>query len=102
MDTNLMAISPNNNVETEFLYYYIANIGLSQIADTSTIPQINNKHIIPFKVVTPLKPERQRIADCFSALDELIAAQTQKLDALKTHKKGLMQQLFPPAEEVDA
>ena len=30
-----------------------------------------------------------------SSLDELIAAQAQKVDALKTHKKGLMQQLFP-------
>jgi type I restriction enzyme, S subunit len=37
-----------------------------------------------------------------SALDDLIAAQTQKLEALKTHKKGLMQQLFPSTEEVEA
>ena len=39
--------------------------------------------------------EQQKIADCLSSLDELIAAETQKLDALKIHKKGLMQQLFP-------
>ena len=39
--------------------------------------------------------EQQKIADCLSSLDELIAAEIQKLDALKTHKKGLMQQLFP-------
>ena len=32
-------------------------------------------------------------------LDETIFAQTKKLDALKTHKKGLMQQLFPFPEE---
>jgi len=31
-----------------------------------------------------------------------IAAQTRKLKALKTHKKGLMQQLFPSPEEVGA
>jgi type I restriction enzyme S subunit len=35
------------------------------------------------------------IADCLTTLDDLIAAQTQKLEALKTHKKGRMQQLFP-------
>ena len=46
--------------------------------------------------------EQQRIADCLSSLDDLIAAQTQKLEALKTHKKGLMQQLFPSPEEVEA
>ena len=39
--------------------------------------------------------EQQKIADCLSAVDELIAAQARKVDALKTHKKGLMQQLFP-------
>jgi len=41
------------------------------------------------------KAEQQKIAECLSSLDELIAAQARKLDALKTHKKGLMQQLFP-------
>lgn len=39
--------------------------------------------------------EQQKIADCLSSLDELIVAQGCKVDALKTHKKGLMQQLFP-------
>lgn len=46
--------------------------------------------------------EQQRIADCLTCLDELITAQTQKLDTLKTHKKGLMQLLFPTAEVVKA
>ena len=46
--------------------------------------------------------EQQRIASCLTTLDALITAETQKLDALKTHKKGLMQQLFPCPEGVDA
>lgn len=39
--------------------------------------------------------EQQKIANCLTSVDELIAAQAKKVDALKTHKKGLMQQLFP-------
>jgi len=39
--------------------------------------------------------EQQKIANCLSSIDELITAHTQKHDALKAHKKGLMQQLFP-------
>ena len=39
-----------------------------------------------------------RIADCLTSLDDLITAQTQKHEALKTHKQGLMQQLFPSPE----
>lgn len=50
----------------------------------------------------PEPVEQQRIADCLTSLDDLIGAQTQKLAALKTHKKGLMQQLFPSPEEVEA
>lgn len=41
------------------------------------------------------KREQQKIADCFASLDEVISAQRWKVEALKAHKKGLMQQLFP-------
>ena len=47
------------------------------------------------KLFAPRKPEQQKIADCLSSLDELIELEAKKLEALKTHKKGLMQQLFP-------
>lgn len=46
--------------------------------------------------------EQQKIADCLTALNNLIAAQAVKLDTLKNHKHGLMQQLFPSRGEVVA
>jgi type I restriction enzyme, S subunit len=48
-----------------------------------------------WRTLLPSLPEQQKIADCLSSVDELIAAHARKLDALKTHKRGLMQQLFP-------
>jgi len=56
--------------------------------------QRNLKIILPTELA-----EQQKIAACLSSLDELITAQSQKLDALKKHKKGLMQQLFPAVGE---
>jgi type I restriction enzyme S subunit len=53
-----------------------------------------------FKVKLPRFQEQEKIGDCLSCVGELISAQTQKLNALKGHKKGLMQQLFPSADEV--
>jgi type I restriction enzyme, S subunit len=44
--------------------------------------------------------EQQKIAECLSTLDELIEAESQKLDAFKCHKKGLMQQLLPREGEI--
>lgn len=43
--------------------------------------------------------EQQRIADCLASLEHLIAAEDRKLDALRRHKQGLMQQLFPQEGE---
>jgi len=49
---------------------------------------------IPISIPTSSK-EQQKIADCLASIDALITAHSQKVDALKAHKKGLMQQLFP-------
>jgi type I restriction enzyme S subunit len=57
---------------------------------------------LKFNIRFPLLPEQQCIADCLSSLDALIAASTQELDVLKTHKRGLMQQLFQSLEVVNA
>lgn len=47
----------------------------------------------------PTLDEQKKIADCLRSLDDLIAAQAQKIEALKAYKKGLMQQLFPAEGE---
>jgi type I restriction enzyme S subunit len=55
---------------------------------------------IPFTYPDVKSKEQQKIANCLSSIDDLITAQAQKLNAFKTHKKGLMQQLFPAVDEV--
>jgi type I restriction enzyme S subunit len=47
----------------------------------------------------PSEPEQRRIAGCLSSLDTRIAGQARRLDMLKQHKEGLLQQLFPRLEE---
>ena len=61
----------------------------------SSYPAINSSDLAEMPLVVPSSDEQQKIADCLSSLDELIAAQARKVEALKTHKKGLMQQLLP-------
>ena len=65
----------------------------------SNYPAINPSALASIKVAMPLKSEQQKIADCLGSLDDLIAAVDRKLDALRQHKQGLMQKLFPQPGE---
>lgn len=60
---------------------------------------VNLRALNNLQLVLPGIPEQQKIADCLTSLDEVITAEAQKLAALKAHKKGLMQQLFPAEGE---
>tara|TARA_R110002096_G_scaffold428319_2_gene639829 strand:+ start:3880 stop:5097 length:1218 start_codon:yes stop_codon:yes gene_type:complete len=95
MDSNLMAITPKNSlIEVEYLYYYILRTKLFKIADTSTIPQINNKHINPLKLILPSLSEQKAIAACLSTWDTAISKLDVLITAKQLLKKALMQQLL--------
>ncbi len=64
-------------------------------ARSNGLLNISKENFFGIEIPTPSFPEQQKIADCLTSLDEAIAAQARKVDALKKHKKGLMQQLFP-------
>lgn len=49
----------------------------------------------------PKAEEQQKIADFLSEIDTMITGQSNKVEQLKLHKKGLMQGLFPSLEEAD-
>jgi type I restriction enzyme S subunit len=71
---------------------------IAEVAGKQAVPIINKALFSAITVIYPKADEQERIADCLGSLDKLIAAEAQKLDALKTHKKGLVQQLFPSPE----
>jgi type I restriction enzyme S subunit len=72
---------------------------LSQSAGGAIKNVVEVAQIKEIKLSIPKLKEQQKIADCLSSLDEVITAHNQRLDALKEHKKGLMQNLFPQEGE---
>ncbi len=96
----LRLVAKRSKCEPKFLFYLIntnciresfrerANKAVNQAS-------INRTELGKTELAFPSLAEQQRIADCLSSFDALITAETRKLEALKTHKKGLMQQLFP-------
>jgi type I restriction enzyme S subunit len=97
-----VVVSPGNGIAVEWLFYLLDFLNLNQYATGQAQPGLSVDVLDKVSVVIPSQEaEQQRIADCLTSLDDLIAAQTQKLGALKAHQKGLMQQLFLPPEEVE-
>jgi type I restriction enzyme S subunit len=68
---------------------------LVQKGAKNTINISNSRFLSGTLPLTQEPREQQKIADCLSSLDEVIELEAKRLDALKAHKKGLMQQLFP-------
>lgn len=100
----LVVRKPGIACANDFFFYVFNTEGVRKaIHDTASGAKV--RHTSPTKIgevlisVPPTLPEQQRIASCLSSLDTQITAVTQKLEALKTHKRGLMQQLFPSPEE---
>ena len=59
------------------------------------VQNISSEVVYSSKLFHTSIPEQARIADFLTSVDDLITSQTKKLESLRLHKKGLMQQLFP-------
>lgn len=92
----------SENVSGKFFFYFFSEKFYKHVMKLSaknSVDSVRRAMITELSIMIPSLKEQQRIADCLSSLDELISAQTQKIELLKAHKKGLMQQLFPEIDE---
>jgi len=101
----LIRVRPDNEkLNSELLFQFFSTAQywrwVAFISVRSGQPGINGNEYASLPIpLPPTLEEQQKIADCLSSIDELITAQSQKLEALKIYKKGLMQQLFPAEGE---
>ena len=94
VDTNLMTIQTKSNYNKIFLKYLFEFIELDSIADTTSIPQINNFHLYEMLFAKPPLEEQQKIASILSSIDTNIQTKQQKLQQTQNLKKSLMQDLL--------
>lgn len=98
-DLNVIRSSHNG----VFLSYFLNGAKrreIARVAQGNAVVHLYPSQLGALHVSFPEEAEQQRIADCLTSLDEVIAAQVRKVEALKAHKRGLMQQLFPREGEV--
>ena len=93
-DTNLMGLKPNEKIEIEFLVYSLLARGLWDMADVSTVPQINNKHINPMAFPVPGRSEQQAIVQYLNehttTVDQQRAKVGQAIGKLKQYRTALI------------
>ena len=85
------------------LLFYTINRNKYFLAFDDGVKQTNLRKddVLHCSIVIPKDVnEQEKIADFLSGIDDLIGRQTDKIEALKQHKKALMQGLFPVVEEV--
>lgn len=86
-----------------FLYYFLQLMkpAFENIAVGNAIKTIGLPYFKELSIAVPSIDEQDRIAECLLSIDEIIYVESKKYESLKSHKKGLMQQLFPSLGEVE-
>lgn len=88
----LLVCKPLHNENVDFFAecfnktkVYIESTGVPQL----TAPQVKN-----IKITYPSLSEQEKIADFLTTVDRQIDIQSQRVEAMKTRKKGLLQKIF--------
>lgn len=91
------------DIDSLFLFYYVnRNKYFLDFDDGVKQTNLKKSDVLACPLLKPKeKREQQKIADCLSEIDTMITEQLKKIERLETHKKGLLQGLFPSLEEVD-
>jgi len=96
VNQRICKITPTKVNSTILFYTMNRNSYFLSFDDGVKQTNLKNDDVLNFPLILPVDPkEQEKIASCLSSLDEVITAHNQKLDTLKAHKKGLMQNLFP-------
>ena len=100
LNQNMLKLNNSLNVNNRFIFSYINTDEYISYITSIQRGNANQSNIaitdlFKYRIFITSLDEQEKIAECLSSVDELITAQTDKIAALKEHKKGLMQKLFP-------
>ena len=97
-DSNIVWLRHDARLVASFLKQFYSIVKWAGL-EGSTIKRLYNKTILDTNIALPDIKEQVVIGNFFHALDNLIALQQRKLEALQKLKQGYLQQLFPQEGE---
>lgn len=84
-------LGSNKKDNSKFIYQLLLSNPVKQDGYKRHFSDLKEKIFL----LPPTLEEQTKIAECLSSIDEIISVEESKVESLKVHKKGLMQQLFP-------
>jgi type I restriction enzyme S subunit len=101
---SLIGITPNENVHTGFLNYYLITQqpAMDRLAPKNTQKNINIQFLKPWPVPLPSVEEQTKIAGAFSATDRKIRLATQKRSQLQDLFRTLLHELMTAKTRVSS
>lgn len=90
IDNNMMAAIPDKQqLDGEFLYYFLLMQDLGRFSQESAVPSVNQGHLSSIEISLPPLPEQRKIAEILRTWDEALekltslrAAKARRLDGL--------------------
>lgn len=92
----ILGIRPKNNLNTDFLYYYLTSLKtvVKTLGQQGTQSNLNKGMVENFRLNLPLIPEQTAIAEILSDMDAEIVGLEARRDKTRLLKQGMMQELL--------
>lgn len=88
-----------NNVDDDFLMCFFNSYIFNQAVESNVEGGIRSylfyENFSRINIAIPSLYEQKRIASCITSIEDMIKKTNEQISLLETHKKGLLQQLFP-------
>ena len=91
-------MSDFHGVDGKYFFYYFSSHFYERamrMSAKATVDSVRLEMISEMPIYLPSMKEQKRIADFLTSLDDLLSGTKAKLEQLNTHKKALLQRLFP-------
>ena len=110
IDNNMMAFTPKQKEDLEFIYHLFQKIKLSKYSQVGALPSYNASDILDIRTFYPTSGnERKKIVTILNLVDNRIGKQSEIITNLKKYKRGLQNRFFfkhsqlsPKASEIDS
>ncbi len=87
----------NTNQNPLFIVYYFRSkmkYKFARMVEGGNVSNLYYSYLEKIHISIPSKEEQEKIASFFSLIDDKISLQSEKVEALKDYKKGMMQKIF--------